>query len=468
MYKKNDVIKLDINDLTDEGLGIARYDGQVFFVKGALPFDKVEAIITKITPNIIFAKTINIIEKSKYRIKTKCKNADSCGGCQLIELDYNYQLDFKKKLVLNKIKKLGGIDVSSYYDEMIAISVPYHFRNKMQVPFSINKNNEIIYGFYAGRTHCIVPFNYCFVGFSGAELILNIIKNALIEFNISIYNEENHTGIFREVYLRCGNNSNEVSLAYIINDDEYDKKINFYKKFDEKVRNNYKNIKNIEYKKNEIITTALNINTSNNNVILGKRNYILYGSGYINDSIGDILYRVSIESFYQVNIEMTHKLYDKIVEYGEFSKNERVLDLFSGIGTISLYIAKYVISVTGIEIVRKAVEDAIENAKINNITNVNFICADLNNEKFGIDISKVIYDIVIVDPPRKGLDISIINFINMILPKKLIYVSCDPATLARDLKILSNNNYKIIKISNVDMFPHTTHVETICLMLRYL
>lgn len=500
MFNKNDKVQLEIIDITDEGLGVAKFNCQVFFVKNALPYDKVSAVITKITKNIIYAKCINIIEKSKYRVNSKCDIANSCGGCQLINLDYKYQLEFKKKLVFDKLMKIGDINIEKFYDEMIGMSSPCHYRNKMQVPFSFDKNKDIVFGFYVGRTHHIVPFNYCMVGFTGAEKMLNVIKDALNKFNIPIYDENEKKGVFREVFLRSGNNSNEVSLVYIINDKDFKKNITLYKNFDECVRKRYLEIisnddikyidtsnnsvfakakaeycgnyhtghldKGLNREAHNIITTALNINTSDNNVILGNINYILYGDGYINDNIGDIKYHISIESFYQVNKVMTKKLYDKIVEYGEFNKTENVLDLYSGIGTISLYISKFVSSVTGIEIVKKAVDDAISNSKLNNINNAKFIYADLCKNNDDLDLLKKTYDTIIVDPPRKGLDEKTIDLIIKLSPKKLIYVSCNPATLARDLKEICINNYNIIKLSNVDMFPHTTHVESIVLLSR--
>lgn len=468
MYNKNDIVQLEIIDITDEGLGVAKLNNQVFFVKNALPYDKVSVVITKITKNIIYAKCIDIIEKSKNRVNSKCDIANSCGGCQLINLDYKYQLEFKKKLVFNKLQKIGNINIENIYDEMIGMNSPFHYRNKMQVPFFLDKDKNIVFGFYAGRTHHIVPFNFCMVGFTGAQKILNVIKDALIKFNISIYNENKKDGIFREVFLRSGNNTNEVSLVYIINDKDFKKNIISYKKFDEYVREKYTgSIFNSEIKYN-IVTTALNINTSDNNVILGNINYILYGDGYINDNIGDIKYHISIESFYQVNKEMTKKLYDKIVEYGEFNKTENVLDLYSGIGTISLYISNLVSSVTGIEIIKKAVDCAISNSKLNNIKNAKFIYADLSKNNDDLIFLKKSYDTIIVDPPRKGLDEKTVDLVLKLSPKKIIYVSCNPATLARDLKEICSNNYNIIKLANVDMFPHTTHVESVVLLARAL
>ena len=499
--KKNDKIELDIIDMTKEGLGLAKLDGQVFFVKDGLLGDRVEAIITKVTKNIIYAKVSTLIKESKYRVPSKCEVANACGGCQLLCLNSLEQLKLKINYVTQCLTNIGkfGEEYNDvvYHDGSSFCMDPVHFRNKMQVPFS-KKNGRIIYGFYAGRTHHIVEFKKCIVGFLGAEIILEAIKNSLKRFNISIYDEESGDGVFREVMLRIGNVSKEVSITYIVNDKKYNNNLDKYKDFDRDVRESVENL--IAQKKNsnnnvddknacdfKIVTSTLNINTSNNNVLFGNKNVVLYGLGFIEDSIGDVKYRISPESFYQVNMEMTKDIYDRVVKFAEFKGDENVLDLYSGIGTISLYIAKYVKKVVGLEIVEKAVENAIENAKLNGIENVEFICEDLSKiaiadikntlksgKKSSKDIDKILmnkdetYDTIIVDPPRKGLDDRTIDFIKNINPNKIVYVSCDPATLARDLDILCHKMslYKLEKIANVDMFPHTMHIETIAKLYR--
>ena len=498
--KKNDKIELSIVDMTKDGLGLAKIDGQVFFVKDGIIGDKVESVITKVDKNIIYAKAIKIIEKSKYRIKSNCSVSSACGGCQLLELDYEKQIELKKNYVLSCLKKIGkfndiifaddndGINdsnlsidknnsLSALYSGVIKTDNIYRFRNKMQVPFA-KKNDEIVYGFYAGRTHSIIECDSCLVGFEGSDKILQSIKLALIKFDISIYDEKNHEGLFREVMLRKGNVSNEVSITYIVNDKDYKKRLDFYQQFDRYVIKEYGET---TINSNLIISTStLNINTGHNNVIFGNINVVLRGNGYIEDSIGDIKYHISPESFYQVNTYMTKKLYDTVVDFAGFKGDENVLDLYCGIGTISLYIANHIKSVCGIEIVEKAVDNAKENAKINNIGNSTFICENLsnciidNNSINFEDDKKIVlknksYDTIIVDPPRKGLDTATINFINDINPKKIIYVSCDPATLSRDLDVLchkDNSLYRLAEVKNVDMFPHTMHIETVCKILH--
>ena len=484
-YNKNEKVELTITDMTKEGLGISKISGQVFFVKDAIIGDKVVANITKVTKNIIYAKTIEILKESKLRVKPICDIANACGGCQLLCLNVIEQLKLKYAYVTQCLKNIGKFDTNK---DILADGLSFHidpkyFRNKMQVPFA-KSNGEIIYGFYAGRTHHIVRFDKCPVGFKNAELILNAIKNSLIKKDISIYDEKTNKGIFREVMLRIGNVSKEVSITYIINDSKYQNNLELYKKFDAEVRKNVENsifdVRNDDkYGQSHfnIVTSTLNINTNHNNVLFGNTNIVLFGNGYIEDSIGDIKYHISPESFYQVNMEMTKDIYDKVVKFGEFTGNENVLDLYCGIGTISLYISKYVKSVLGIEIVERAIRDAKENAKINNITNANFICADvdtlLNDEKIETELTA--FDTIIVDPPRKGLDKNAIDLIKRISPNKIIYVSCDPATLARDLDMLCHDmddtdknaiKYNLKTIANVDMFPHTMHMETIALILK--
>lgn len=463
VYKKNDIIELEITDMTKEGLGLAKASGQVFFVKDGIVGDKVKAVVTKLSPNIIYAKATELIDRSPYRVDTNCKISNACGGCSLLNLNYDKELELKKTFVLNCLKKIGKFDVNfdNLYEGILKMQNPYNFRNKMQVPFAV-RNGEIIYGFYAGRTHYIIELEECIVGFKGAKIILDSIKKALKKFNISIYDEQSGRGIFRQVLLRKGNVSNEISITYILNDADYEKNLDLYKDFGKYVVDNAGN--------NELlITSTININLSNNNVIFGNKNVIIRGKGYIEDSISNIKYHISPESFYQVNSEMTKVLYDKVLEYADFNGSERVLDLYCGIGTISLYLAKYVKEVLGIEIVKSAVDNAKDNARINRIDNAKFLCLDADkidsSEKNGLRD----FDTVIVDPPRKGLDITTINFIKGLNPKKIIYVSCDPATLSRDLGILchgEDSKFTLKRIANVDMFPHTMHVETVSLLIR--
>ena len=469
-YSKNEKIELDIIDMTKDGLGVAKVGSQVFFVKNAILEDKVNAVITKVTTNVIYAKALDIVNKSKYRVESKCDVSNSCGGCQLLNLDYKKQIELKKNIVLNTISKIGKLslgDLNKCYEGVIAMDIPHRFRNKMQVPFAI-RDGKVVYGFYAGRTHHIVEFDYCLSGFKGSDVILNIIRDAITKYNISVYDENTNDGIFREVLIRCGNVSNEISLTYIINDKNYDKNLELYKAFDNYIVEEYSRGEALR----AITTSTLNINTSNTNVLFGNKNIILRGLGYIEDSIGNIKYHISPESFYQVNMKMTKSLYDKVLEYSDFTGNENVLDLYCGIGTISLYMAGKVKNVLGVEIVKRAVENAKSNAALNNISNAKFICLDaskITKDIISSNASGVNFDTVVVDPPRKGLDKATIDLIRDINPRKIIYVSCDPATLSRDIDILCNieKKYYIQRFVNVDMFPHTMHIETVMSLVHF-
>ena len=468
-YSKNEKIELDIIDMTKDGLGVAKVDSQVFFVKNAILEDRVNAVITKVTTNVIYAKALEIVSKSKYRVESKCDVSNSCGGCQLLNLDYKKQIELKKQIVLNTISKIGKInldDLNECYEGVIAMDTPHRFRNKMQVPFAI-RDGKVVYGFYAGRTYHIVEFGYCLSGFKGSDVILNIIRNAIIKYNISVYDENANEGVFREVLIRCGNVSNEISLTYIINDKNYDKNLELYKSFDNYIVEEYSRCEVLR----ALTTSTLNINTSNTNVLFGNRNIIIRGKGFIEDSIGNIKYHISPESFYQVTMKMTKSLYDKVLEYADFTGNENVLDLYCGIGTISLYLAGKVKNVLGVEIVERAVENAKSNAALNDISNARFICLDaskITKDIISSNASGVNFDTVVVDPPRKGLDKATIDLIRDIDPKKIIYVSCDPATLSRDIDILCNIDKKYIvqRFASVDMFPHTMHIETVMSLIH--
>ena len=463
---KNEIKKLYITDVSNEGLGIARDNNFVYFVKDGVLGDTVNCIITKETKNIIYAKVVDVIEKSKYRCDDICNVSNPCGGCQLLNIKYEKQLEIKKNIVINNLIKIGKIEkdsVEKVFDGIVGMDYPFFYRNKMQIPFGL-RNNEIIYGFYAYGTHYIVTNDKCVVGFEGVDEILNAVKEFLKISNISIYDENKREGIFREVLLRSSNynrdSSREVSVTLIINDKNYKKKLNLYKEFADYILNR-------NYTGQIIKTICLNINTKDTNVILGLENYILYGNGYIQDSILDIKYKIFINNFYQINMEMTRKLYSGIINYAKSIDLENVLDLYCGIGTITLQFSRFTKKVLGIEVVKESIETANINKKLNNIENVDFLCRDI--EDFNIDdldCNNRNFDLICVDPPRKGLNKNIIEKIIKFNPKKIIYVSCDSATLARDINYFMNNFYKIEKIKLYDMFPHTMHIETVVLLTR--
>lgn len=482
ILNKNEKIILDIIDINNDGLGIAKiFDAEnnkniVFFVKDAILGDKVECIITKVANNVIFAKTINIIKKSQYRVEPKCKVHNVCGGCQLLSLDYNKQLEIKKELVKKNLINIGKISLDTFDKinfDIIANKNPYHFRNKIIVPFGI-RNDDIICGYYAGRTHYIIDNSSCETAFLGHNILIKITKDILKKMNISIYDEKNHKGVFRQLMMRIGNESKEISISFVINDKDYKNNIDIYNKLSNLF---LEELKNVDININ-IVSINLNINTSNNNVLLTDTNYNLYGRDYIKDTMtlqinNDkyvLNFNISPTSFYQINITMTKVLYETALEMANIKKDDEVLDFYCGIGTISLFCAKLAKSVVGVEVVDKAIENAKSNSILNNIENAKFICRDLENDILlddEADRLKKTYDVLILDPPRKGLSESVINYILKYLPKKILYVSCDSATLSRDLHIiLDKSNYRIDNIKIVDMFSHTMHVETVVLLSK--
>lgn len=454
--KKNDIINLKITDMSKDGLGVAKLDRLVYFVKNGIIGDEVEAIVTKIIKDkYAYAKVEKIISKSPFRIDPICDNANRCGGCSIMNLSYDKQIELKMNIVKNDLMHVGGFDeneINKIYDGIIKMDNPYYYRNKLQIPFSYDKNNKIVCGFYALNTHYIIDTKTCEIIFKNSFDIINFIKEYLEKENFPIYDEMNNTGIFREVMIRKANNTSDISVTFIINDKNYKRKYyDFYKKIASKLSNRFNNIK----------TITLNINTKKTNIIFGDENIILYGDGYIEDIINNIKYHISPESFYQINNIMTEKLYNTIIEYGDFKKDESVLDLYCGIGTITLQVAKYVKNIKGIEIVEKAIENAKDNMKINNINNASFEIGDAGK----IDNMISDFDTIILDPPRKGIDNKTIDYIIKSKINKIIYVSCDPATLSRDLKLLKIC-YNIEKIKSVDMFPHTMHTENVVLLTR--
>lgn len=470
---KNDIIKLKIEDIDKDGQGIAKYNNKVYFVKDGLIGDEVEAIITKESKNYNYAKVLNYIKKSDFRVDSECLVCKACGGCQLLELNYDKQIELKTNFVKNNLSRIGKIDkdiIDSCFDGIISMDSPYKFRNKVQVPFA-RRDDIVISGFYAARTHYIVEHENCITSFEYSDDIINIVKNLLIKHNITVYSENTKHGKFRELVLRKANNTDELSVTFIINDKNYNKNIDIYKKMSidlVKDIEKYKNIKNVK-----VASVTLNINTDITNTLLGDTNINLYGDEYIEDELCGLKFRISNNSFYQINMKLTEKLYNTAIEFAKLSKVDTVLDLYCGIGTISLMMSKYAKNVIGIEIVDKAIENAKVNSEINNINNAEFICADVNNffdkninenNEILNNISKA--NVVCVDPPRKGLDTNTKNFIKELKPEKIIYISCDSATLARDLSEFIDVGYKIKKYRLVDMFAHTMHIET-CVLLEH-
>ena len=452
MYTKNQIIEVTITDMSETGEGIGKVDGYTLFVKDAIIGDTVKARLTKTKKNYSFARVEEIVVPSDKRVTPVCEYHRQCGGCQIQAMDYSAQLEFKALKVKNDLIRIGGFDealIESISEPIIGMENPFRYRNKAQYPVGLNKDGDIIAGFYAGRTHSIIANTNCHLGVEENKEILETVISFMKKNGIKPYDEETGKGVVRHVLIRKGFTTGEIMVCVVINADSLknaDALVDMLSKID--------GIKSI----------SININKKNTNVILGDKCVTLFGSDTITDYIGDVKFNISPLSFFQVNPVQTKKLYDKALEYADLSGGETVWDLYCGIGTISLFLAKKAGHVYGIEIVPQAIIDAKENAAINNISNASFYTGAAE------DLAPTLNerpDVIVVDPPRKGCDEKLLSTILSEKPEKVVYVSCDPATLSRDLKILcGSGEYELKKVCPVDQFPHTTHVETVGLMTR--
>ena len=458
-FNKNDEVCLTIENFGNEGEGIGRIDGYTLFVKGAVPGDKIKARILKANKNYGFAKIEELLEASPDRENPPCPVYDKCGGCSLMHVKYARELKYKEDKVRDCIERIGGFERGSFiFNQIVGMenaspsNRPLRYRNKAQFPVGLNNDGKIITGFYASRSHRITPITDCPIEASVTGDILRAVKKYMAENNILAYDEVNHKGLIRHIMTRLGFATGEVGICLVINGDKLP--------FADKLIPLLKEAMDGKY---NLTSVCVNINKEKTNVIMGKKLSVIYGRSYITDKIGDIAFHISPMSFYQVNHTQTEKLYAKALEYAALTGNETVWDLYCGIGTISLFLAKKAAKVYGVEIVPEAIENAKENAKLNNIVNAEFTAGAA--EAVAIHLPKP--DVIVVDPPRKGCDGKLIETILKYKPNRLVYVSCDPATLARDLKLLAADGaYKLIEVTPVDQFSGSFHVETVCMMLR--
>ncbi len=444
VIEKNGKYEVEIIDMGSEGEGVGKIGDFTVFVPNTVKGDKAEILMIKVKKSYGYGKLINLVEPSPNRREPICKTASKCGGCQVQHLDYKAQLEWKKKKVIDCITRIGGIkDVK--VNDTIGMQEPYYYRNKAQYP--IRKIDGVVKtGFFAPRSHRLVPIDHCYIQDRVQSKVLEIVINFLQENNISIYDEESHKGLVRHLVIRTGYYTKEVMVCLVINGKELPKS----------------NIL-IDMLKNEIDVTSivLNHNTNKDNTILGKTCTVLDGSASISDYIGDLKFDISPLSFFQVNPIQTKVLYDKALEYAALTGDETVWDAYCGIGTISLFLAQEAKKVMGVEIVKEAIENAKYNARMNGIGNAQFYVGKSEEVITTMYEEGVEADVVVVDPPRKGCEEVLLETFVKMGVKKIVYVSCDPATLGRDLGYLSKNGYKVEAVQPVDMFPHTTHVETV-------
>lgn len=452
-YKKNDMLTVYIEDMGHEGEGIGKVDGYTVFVKDAVIGDTVQAKIMKTKKNYGYARLMEIIESSPDRTEPLCPYARQCGGCQIQALSYEKQLEYKNNKIRNNLIRIGGFSEEELHMEpIIGMEVPFYYRNKAQFPVGTDKEDNLVTGFYAGRTHTIINNRKCYLGVDVNEQILNIVLDYMKKYNVSAYDETTHKGLVRHVLIRYGFQSKEIMVCLVVNG-------NRLPAADALVSE----LCTIE----GMTSISMNINKEKTNVILGREVKTLWGQSYITDKIGNVSYQISPLSFYQVNPVQTEKLYGKALEFAGLEGNETVWDLYCGIGTISLFLAQKAKQVYGVEIVPAAIEDAKRNAALNGFTNAEFFVGKAEEvlpEKY--EKEGIYADVIVVDPPRKGCEESVLDTMVKMQPKRIVYVSCDSATLARDLKYLRERGYQVERVVGCDMFPQSVHVETVCLLSR--
>ncbi|MDD6435570.1 MAG: 23S rRNA (uracil(1939)-C(5))-methyltransferase RlmD [Clostridiales bacterium] len=457
-YQKNQKLIVDIESLGVNGEGIAKIEGYPFFIKDALPGEKAEITVTKPGKNYAFAHLDKIITPSKDRVEPLCPSAKICGGCQLQHLDYKAQLEFKAEKVRQNLIRIGGFDekdLASVEEPIMGMEDPWHYRNKEQYPVGVDKEGKVIAGFYAQRSHRIIPNLKCRLGHKKNSVILQTVLAHMEEYNVPSYDETTGRGLIRHIMTRCGKKTGEWVVMLVINA-ETEKAIPGLSELSEKLMSI-----------DGVVSFCVSPNTSRGNVINGESFITVAGKNHITDRIGEVEYQISPLSFYQVNPDQTERLYAKALEYADLTGSEVVWDLYCGIGTISLFLAKAAGRVRGVEIIPQAIENAKENARINGLFNTEFFVGKAeevlpayvrtHNEKA---------DVIVVDPPRKGCDSVLLDTMIKMVPERIVYVSCDSATLARDLKILHEGGYELARYCACDMFPETAHVECVVLLTK--
>ncbi|RJW53760.1 23S rRNA (uracil(1939)-C(5))-methyltransferase RlmD [Clostridiales bacterium TF09-2AC] len=483
--EKNQEFTVTIEDMNEDGAGVGKLDGYIWFIKDTVIGDVVRAKAMKMKKSYGFARLMEVLEPSAGRVEPPCPVSRQCGGCQLQAMSYEEQLRFKENKVLNNLMRIGKFK----RDEIKMLPImgmenPWRYRNKAQFPFGRNKDGEIIAGFYAGRTHDIIGNDDCLLGVEENQEILGIIKGFMKENGLEPYDENAHKGLVRHVLIRKGFKTGELMVCLVINgrtledglrDNRADCLSNrqvdglLDSRADSLADNSADRLAGCLVEKlcqvKGMTSISYSVNMEKTNVIMGKEVVNLYGPGYITDYIGDVQYQISPLSFYQVNPVQTEKLYGTALEYADLSGNETVWDLYCGIGTISLFLAQKAKKVYGVEIIPQAIEDARRNAALNGMDNVEFFVGKAEEvlpEQY--EKNQIHADVIVVDPPRKGCDTVCLDTILKMRPEKVVYVSCDSATLARDLKYLADGGYVVGKVRGCDMFPGTVHVETVIMM----
>ena len=448
MLTKNSDIELYIDGMTADGSGVGHYDGQAVFVRNTAIGDSVNVHIIKAKKTYAVGKLINIVTASPDRVQSDCPVSETCGGCCYRHISYEAELKIKQQKVADAFSRIGHLDVK--LDRIIGSKIN-GYRNKAQYPVGIGKPEPVI-GFYAFNSHRIIPCRHCLLQPAMFEDILNIIDKWIRKNRITIFDEETGTGLLRHVYIRQAHATGEIMVCLVINGDSIPKCNEL--------------VNALLTGSDAIKTVLLNINKENTNVILGDKCKMLYGDGYIEDVLLGKRFRISPLSFYQVNSEQCEKLYSKAAEFANLTGDEFVLDLYCGAGTIGLTMADRIRKLMGVEIIPQAVEDAKYNASLNGISNAEFFCGDAAAVAEKLKNDGIRPDVIFIDPPRKGMDDGLVETVVSMAPEKLVYISCDPATLARDAALFAENGYVVKKAVPVDLFPRTAHVEACCLLVK--
>lgn len=464
-WKKNDEVELTVEDLGNDGEGIGHLDGYTLFVKGALPGEKVRVRLMKLNKRYGYARLQEILTLSPERQSPACPSAHACGGCTLQHLSYQKQLAYKEKKVKDCLIRIGGVDADTIeWLSILGMEDPWHYRNKAQFPVRMDERGNPVTGFFAGRSHRLIPVSSCQIQHPVINDTVTCVLDFMQAYHIPAYDEKRGDGLVRHVYVRRGGRTGQVMVCLVINGTSLP--------HSDELISRLRGLTGMT-------SICLNINKKQTNVILGTRTIPLWGPLYIEDLIGEIRFRIAPQSFYQVNPVQTRNLYETALSFADLKGNEKVWDLYCGIGTISLYFAKELQAkakeqgwadqnmgeVFGVEIVPEAIANAIENARLNGIENVRFRCGAAEEivprlvQQEEMDV-----DVVVVDPPRKGCAATLLDTIAALSPERIVYVSCDPATLARDVKLLGERGYEVRKVRAVDMFGQGGHVETVCVL----
>ena len=434
-------------DLSNEGKGVFKSQGQVIFVTGMFPGEEGEVEVSYRRAGNLFGEIKKLTKVSPYRIQPQCKICHACGGCSFQQLEYSAQLEYKRIKVKEQFRRIAKMDVE--VAPCVGMENPYFYRNKIQMPFGLDKKGFPYCGFYKEGTHVIVPVEKCYIEDERAKHILDAVKKLLRSFKIAPYNEDERWGILRHVLIRTSYYQKQIMVVLVTASDSFPSRGNF--------------VKALVKECPEITTVIQNINSRSTNVILGEKEHVLYGKGYIEDSLCGVNFQISAKSFYQTNPVMTEKLYAAAMEAAQLSGQEVVFDAYSGIGTIGLIAARKAKRVISVEIVPQAVRDGIKNAKANHIDNFQMYCDDASSFMVRMAQNNEGVDVLFMDPPRKGSDERCLKAVMKLAPKRIVYVSCDPSTLARDVRMLATK-YRIESVEPFDMFPHTTHVETVAML----